>query len=209
MGRSRIIQATWVIKMHQEFALDDDSNKKIINKYFPGNCGHTVDQWSFYKSTFIEDILQSYLSHIVQSVQSYVRKECSKPFFKIELCPTTGTEGSKNTFGSTYFQGRLFKIFYPSRYIIEKNSYLKTDIKEVRLGIGHELGHLVFEVGKGKTSIKDEEIFCSLFAIVCLADKTSFYKYETKNINYSSFEDIVRIMSLLHNQKKEKYNVSY
>lgn len=177
------------------------ANKKSIHSFL-GADADVNERQNLYEINFKENISQAYLSHIVCVVEQYVREQLNKPFFAIKLRPSNLKEIGL-VCKSQYSLNRYFQIFYPTG----------ADEKQVRLGIAHELGHLVYLIWTQTENYLSNdpkaEQFASLFAIIAVADRCDFYQKRAKNFVHKSFDEIVRTMSLLHNTKNGKHNLSH
>lgn len=194
---------------------------------------NVVDDFdNIYKKHFIPHIRIGYLSHIVSSVRAWYIQNITKnnPVFDINLIPVGSVKIDENDSNFTngfrinfFSHGDIISdiieeyerlthiaIFYP-----EKSEDM--NIKSIRLGIAHELGHAILvglaiekeidkkTIDKIKTERKNnfkksdssipvsatEEKLSSLLGVILLAEKCDFHINHYETYMYDSFEDIV------------------
>ena len=150
-----------------------------------------------------KDIEGQYLAHIIRAMEHYLQNKTGNPFFKIECRPVNCNYPFLNI-GAHYFQGRFFTIYY----------HPKMDIKQLRVYLAHELGHLfIIEIlnnayEKKFTENDNTEPLSSIFGIFTILDKNEFYEKNAKQLNHKSWQEILADFSQLHNKNKNKLNIS-
>ncbi len=147
-----------------------------------------------------EKISLEFLSHMVSALEKMAREVTGTDLFVIELKPHPEKKKEfSNIFSSKYSPKRFFTIYYPE----------DMEPKQKRVGIAHELGHLyLLLLLEHSDIINGDEALCSIFSIITIADRCQFYKKESKKYIHSSIQSIIKDMSLLHNTKQGKYNIS-
>lgn len=214
------------------YALNNDIIQKYFDKLTPEYIKTFKDE---YTKQFIPIISTRYLSHAVASIRCWYVENIIKnnPIFDINLILSPEVkiddddEDCVNKFRIIFYShGKEMEnviaeyqnlthisIFYP-----EESKYL--DIKQIRIGIAHELGHTILvglaiqgvinkniikeikqeqktNLEKNKESIRvspTEEDLASLIGIILLAEKCAFHVDYYDDYMYSSLRDIVEPM---------------
>lgn len=184
------------------FKIDDEKIKIIIDSFKTEKIKKKQVEsiQSYYNNECANLIRKEYVSHLVSAIEKIAREKTNNKLFAINLIPRDfSIDNLSDTFTGRYRKHRYYNIFYQENM----------DEEELRLGIAHELAHLLFIMITKDEDLKNDEILCSIFAIIAIADRTDFYKNRAVNFTYDgSFDKIVRIMSLLHNKNKQKHNMS-
>jgi hypothetical protein len=152
-----------------------------------------------------DDMKRHYLAHVIRAMEEKLRNIPGNEMFRI-ICSPVG-ENSKNI-GITsahYYKGRYFAIFY----------HPKTDEKQLRIMLAHELGHLFLvelvnaqsdsPLFNEKTMIEPMSTILGIFTIL---DKNEFYHNKTAPFKHASPDEVLHDFSLLKNRNKNKLNLS-
>lgn len=184
------------------FDIDAENTKKIIGSFAKGVVTKKrVDLIKSIYDDFCKSLIRKeYLSHLVSAVEKIARNKTKNLLFVINLIPIDFSKDNlSDTFTGRYRKDRYYNIFYQENI----------DEDELRLGVAHEIAHLLFIMITKNEHLEDDEILCSIFAIIAIADRTDFYKNKAIKFTYNgSFDTIVSKMSLLHNKNNQKYNIS-
>ena len=185
-----------------DFSITSDLVKKIIHQ-----CNVSADKveslCQFYK-TFSEDMKSQYLAHVIRTMEERLRKISGNEMFRIVCSPVDASAKELGIAGAHYYAKRYFAIFY----------HPKTDEKQLRVMLAHELGHLFLVEWANamwgadydeKTII---EPVSTLFGILIILDKNEFYHNKTTTFKHSSPEEVLRDFSLLRNRDSGKLNIS-
>jgi len=144
---------------------------------------------------------QHYLAHLIRTMEETLRKLPGYELFCIVDSPTSGEGRLLDMAGSQYFPQRLFVMYYDPR----------TDEKQLRNMLAHELGHLFLTefFNAGAWDNKDiVERYSTLFGIFAILDKNDFYHNKTKPFKHDKLEDVLDDFILMHNRKLGKLNTS-
>jgi len=157
-----------------------------------------------YQETISTAIKQQYLAHVIRTMEEALRKLPDNEMFRIICTPVA--EDSKNIgiASAHYYKGRFFAIYY----------HPKTNEKQLRIMLAHELGHLflieLVNTGLGynyseKTQIEPVSTLMGLFTIL---DKNDFYHNKTVPYKHPTPDDVLDDFKLLLNRVRGINNLS-
>jgi Zn-dependent peptidase ImmA (M78 family) len=153
---------------------------------------------------FANDMKRQYLAHVIRTMEERLRQISGNEMFRIVCSPVDETSKVLGIAGAQYFKNRYFAIYY----------HPKTEEKQLRVLLAHELGHLfLIELMNSKLDQQfDEktkiEPLATLFGIFTIFDKNEFYHNKTTPFKHKSPEEILSDFSLLMNRGDGKLNVS-
>jgi Zn-dependent peptidase ImmA (M78 family) len=157
----------------------------------------------FYKK-FANDMKRQYLAHVIRTMEERLRQISGNEMFRIVCSPVDETSKILGIAGAQYFKNRYFAIYY----------HPKTEEKQLRVLLAHELGHLfLIELVNSKFDQRyDEktkiEPLATIFGIFTIFDKNEFYHNKTAPFKHKSPEEILSDFSLLRNRDNDILNIS-
>ena len=182
----------WVYNL--AFKIENEQEKVIAEKFNVKN--DVVSTLNTHYEKFLKPgISLEYLSHVVSALEKIARGITENPLFIINLEPI---DNSFSVCSSKYAVKRFFTVYYPK----------DADDLQKRVGIAHELGHLYLLLRLDTDNLDGDEVLCSIFSILAIADRCYFYQEKSKEYIHSSLEHLIGTMALLHNTKNGKKNIS-
>jgi hypothetical protein len=188
-----------------DFTITDEIIAKIAKQYHVPE-GHVRDWQRFYRS-FTDDIKRQYLAHIIRTMEERLRRISGNEMFRIICSPVDADAKELGIARAKYYKNRYFAVFYHPR----------TNEKQLRVLLAHELGHLfLIEMlnstldGEAKPYDETMEIepAATIFGIFAIFDKNDFYHNKTMPFMHRSSEEILNDFSLLTNRDNDILNIS-
>ena len=137
-------------------------------------------------------------------MEDALRELPGNEMFRIICTPIAEDSRDIGIASSHYYKGRFFAIYY----------HPKTDDKQLRVMLAHELGHLFLvklansSLGMDyneKTRIEPASTILGIFTIL---DKNQFYHNMTAPFKHKTSDEVLSDFQLLHNRKRGTLNVS-
>jgi hypothetical protein len=123
----------------------------------------------------VNGMKQQYLAHVIRTIEDRLRSLPGNEMFRIICSPVKGSEMSTGIASARYYKNRYFAIYY----------HPKTEEKQLRVMLAHELGHL-FLVEMFNASLKKDydentlmEPVPTVFGVFTILDKNDFYYSKT------------------------------
>ena len=145
----------------------------------------------------------SYFAHSIRKIEQYILRKYGKHYHVITYATTTQNKKSKIT-----FRDQCCEIRLPSECE-------DIDDRKIRLTLGHELGHLVYNIDKLKNpeilenekASDEEEQYAWEFAFYVVRMKSDEHKnnIERKKFIYSDEELKLSLSNVLKTKKPEIY----
>jgi len=185
-----------------DFTVTDEIIAKIAVQY------NRPKEWvgearRFYEHCII-NMKQQYLAHLIRTMEEQLRKISGNPMFRIVCSPVEETAKELGIARAQYFKNRYFAIYY----------HPKTDEKQLRMLLAHELGHL-FLVEMANSTFNEQytektevEPAATIFGILAIIDKNDFYHNKTPTFMHHSVEEILNDFMLLHHRNTGILNIS-
>jgi hypothetical protein len=157
----------------------------------------------FYQQ-FAVDMKRQYLAHVIRTMEERLRIVSGNEMFRIVCSPVDESAKELGIAGAHYYKGRYFTVFY----------HPKTDEKQLRVLLAHELGHLFLLEFVNSTQGRDYnektmmEPLSTILGIFTILDKNEFYHNKTAPFRHKSPEDVLDDFSLLQNRNRNQLNVS-
>lgn len=173
--------------MHKDFKIDSNI-LEYISKKFNVNL-NDIQIFKKYFEKECQNIVESqYLAHIIRLFEILIRKKTKNPLFIILLKPFI--DEKLNYFGQIeHIKGKFAKISYP-KYDNTKDN--KEYIRQIRVIIAHELGHLfISELLDKNAQDFTSHPYSSIFGILTIIEKNRFYEDNAKNYNHNSCNHII------------------
>ena len=183
------------------FTIDDALISKLAQDY--GIEKKYIESLFRIYRGFSGNIKQQYLAHIIRAMETTLRDVSHNPLFQIVCSPVDAASKELGIVRATYYKNEYFAIFY----------HPKTDEKQLRELLAHELGHLFLVEWFNSTtdSQYNEKLFIeplsTIFGIFTMFDKNRWYHNEAARYRQSP-EDILKDFSLLNNRSGHKFNIS-
>jgi len=185
-----------------DFTITDEIITKVARQY--NIPKEQVEGWQQFYKAFTDEMRQQYLAHIIRTMEEHLRKVSGNEMFRIVCSPVDENAKVLGIARAQYFKKRYFAIYYHPR----------TDEKQLRILLAHELGHLFLIEMINSTLDKqyDEstrvEPAATIFGIFAIFDKNEFYHNKTTPFMHKTPEEILNDFSLLHNRDNGKLNIS-
>lgn len=185
-----------------DFSVTDEVISKISKQYDASI--ETVKAMKDYYDGFAKNMEQQYLAHVIRTMEERLRDVSGNPMFQIVCSPVDESSKQLGLAGAQYFRNRCFVIYYHPR----------TEVKQLRVQLAHELGHLFLiefvnsifnKEYDEKTNI---EPLATILGILAIFDKNDFYYNRIKSVKHKSPQDILDDFSLLKNRSKDRLNLS-
>ena len=185
-----------------DFTITDEIVSQIAQQY--RTTKERVETIRKFYVKFSSDMKQHYLAHLIRTMEERLRKISGNAMFRIVCSPTDETSKELGIASSQYYRNRYFAIYY----------HPKTNEKQLRVLLAHELGHLfLIELANStRDSHYDEktelEPLATIFGILAIFDKNEFYHNKTAPFKHKSPEEILDDFSLLRNRNNGNFNES-
>jgi len=124
--------------------------------------------------------------------------------FRIICTPIAEDSRDIGIASAHYYKGRFFAIYY----------HPKTDEKQLRIMLAHELGHLflleLFYTSFGFNYNKETEIepLSTIMGIFIILDKNEFYYNKTTPFKHTTLDNVLNDFKLLLNRGNDIKNLS-
>ena len=150
-------------------------------------------------SKVISDVKNQYLAHIIRCMETYLRKLTNNEMFQINCYPLDPKSPVINVGCAQYFPKKYFSVFF----------HPNMDVKQLRVCLAHELGHLFIIEALNDTKNDTDaylnketltEPLSTIFGIFTIMDKNNFYKDCSQKFNHKTWEDIIQ--EFIHLQNK-------
>ena len=151
-----------------------------------------------------EGMKRHYLAHVIRTMEEELRKLPGNDMFQICCTPVAEDSRDIGIASAHYYKGRYFSIYY----------HPKTDGKQLRIMLAHELGHLfllelINTAGGYDYNIKTQiEPISTIMGIFTILDKNEFYHNKTVPFKHTSPDDVIKDFTLLLNRRKNIINIS-
>ena len=145
---------------------------------------------------------RQYLAHIIRTLEDLLRKATGNEMFRIICSPVDENSRNIGIARAQYFPKRYFAIYY----------HPKTDEKQLRVLLAHELGHLFLVELMSTTFDKryDEttmaEPASTILGIFTILDKNNFYHNRITPFKHQTPDDVIGDFNHLLNRDSKKYN---
>jgi Zn-dependent peptidase ImmA (M78 family) len=185
-----------------DFCVTDEVESKIAD-LFDVPKERVKDLNDFYK-TIANDMKRQCLSHVIRTMEEILRKLPGNEMFQIICSPIDENSKNLGIASAHYYKGRYFAIFY----------HQKTDEKQLRIMLAHELGHLfLVELYNSYFNAQNDEQtliepVSTILGIFIILDKNEFYHNKTAPFKHNCLEDVLKDFSLLKNRDEGKFNIS-
>jgi hypothetical protein len=177
---------------------------KIVSKTFCISENTVINFHNIYQNVIADTMKRHYLAHVIRAMEEKLRDIPGNEMFRIICTPVAADSKNIGIAGSCYYKGRFFAIFY----------HPKTDEKQLRIMLAHELGHLfLVELVNSKTgSNYDEkteiEPISTILGIFTILDKNEFYHNKTAPFKHNTADDVIKDFQLLSNRDQGILNIS-
>ena len=185
-----------------DFTITDEIVAKIIKQY--NATKKQVEAWKQFYETFAVDMKQQYLAHVIRTMEERLRRASGNEMFRIVCSPVDANAKELGIARAQYYKNRYFAIYYHPR----------TDEKQLRVLLAHELGHLFMVEMLNLTYDKqyDEttqiEPAATIFGIFAILDKNEFYHNKIAPFKHKTPEEVLDDFRLLHNRDNDIINIS-
>jgi hypothetical protein len=185
-----------------DFSVTDEIESKISNRF--GVAKEIVENLNDFYKTFANDMKRQYLAHVIRTMEERLRKLPGNEMFRIICSPIDENSKDLGIANAHYYKGRYFAIFY----------HPKTDEKQLRIMLAHELGHLfLVDLYNSRSDRKiDErtmiEPLSTILGVLTILDKNEFYHNKTAPFKHNSPDAVLDDFSLLKNRDEKKFNIS-
>jgi hypothetical protein len=185
-----------------DFRVTNEVESKISDLF--GVSKEQVKNLNAFFQTVTDSMKQQYLAHIIRTMEEKLRKLPNNEMFRIICSPIDENSRNLGIASAHYYKGRYFAIYY----------HPKTDEKQLRIMLAHELGHLfLVDLYNSFFDLKiDEntmiEPMSTIFGVFTILDKNEFYHNKTTPFKHHSIDDVLGDFSLLKNRSEKKLNIS-
>lgn len=185
-----------------DFTITDEIVTKIAKQY--NTTKEQVEGWQRFYEVFAVDMRQQYLAHMIRTMEERLRRISGNEMFRIVCSPVDADSKKLGIARAQYYKNRYFAIYYHPR----------TDEKQLRILLAHELGHLfIIEMLNSTLDMQYNESTqieptATIFGIFAIFDKNEFYHNKTAPFKHKTPEDILDGFSLLHNRDNDVLNTS-
>ena len=185
-----------------DFTITDEIVAQITKQY--NTTKERVENLRSFYGNFANDMKRQYLAHVIRTMEERLRQVSGNEMFRIVCSPVDETSKVLGIASAQYYKKRYFAIYY----------HPKTDEKQLRVLLAHELGHLFLIELVNSTFDKqyDEktqiEPLATILGILTIFDKNDFYHNKTAPFKHKSPDDILKDFSLLRNRSNDILNVS-
>jgi len=185
-----------------DFTITDEIITKIAQRY--DTSKEQVEALQQFYQAFVDDMKQQYLAHIIRTMEERLRKVSGNEMFRIVCSPVDATAKELGIARAQYYKNRYFAVYYHPR----------TDEKQLRILLAHELGHLfLIEMINSTFDMQCNEDTkveptATIFGIFAILDKNDFYHNKTRPFMHKTPEEILDDFSLLHNRSNDILNIS-
>jgi hypothetical protein len=156
-----------------------------------------------YQKKISSAMKRHYLAHIIRTMEDTLRNLPGNEMFRIICTPVAEDSKDIGIACSHYYKGRFFAIYY----------HPKTNEKQLRIMLAHELGHIFFLelVSSSKVPNLDAktviELSSTVMGIFTILDKNEFYHNGTAPFKHASVVEVLNDFKLLHNRNHNVINI--
>ena len=185
-----------------DFTATDEIVSKISAQFNAKE--ETVNTCRDFYRKFAVDMKRQYLAHVIRTMEEQLRTVSGNEMFRIVCSPVDESSKELGIAGAHYYKGRYFAIFYHPR----------TDEKQLRVLLAHELGHLFLLEFVNSTLDKQYnektmiEPLSTILGIFTILDKNEFYHNKTAPFKHKTPEEVLADFSLLKNRAASTLNIS-
>jgi len=140
---------------------------------------------------FYEIVRLQHLAHLMRAMELYVRKKTNNRAFKIvwKKMPDDYKTSSLSAVG----------LKWDDRYGIVTPAKLdnKDDLRQLRVYVAHELGHLFYAVQHSDKEKDDKthQKMANIFGVFAMLERNDFYIEKAPNIPHTSWREVIRDFS--------------
>ena len=160
--------------------------------------------YKVYRNKLSTAMKRHYLAHIIRAMEERLRELPSNEMFRIICTPVAEDSRDIGIACAHYYKGRFFAIYY----------HPKTNEKQLRIMLAHELGHLflleLVNTGLGYNYSENLQIepTSTILGIFTILDKNDFYHNKTVAFKHNSPDDVLNDFQLLLNRVRGICNLS-
>jgi hypothetical protein len=185
-----------------DFTVTDEIISKISVQFKVPKL-HVKQLYELYEE--ISDAMKlQYLAHVIRTMEDKLRELPGNEMFRIVCSPFSQDSKDLGIASARYYRGRYFAIFY----------HPKTDEKQLRMLLAHELGHLFLvelfnsRLSRDYTEKTQIEPSSTILGIFTILDKNEFYYNKTSPFKHASPDQVLTDFFLLKNRFDEILNIS-
>lgn len=185
-----------------DFRATDETVLQISAQF--GVDEHTVTVLRNFYRQFSEDMKFQYLAHVIRTMEERLRKVSKNQLFRIVCTPIDENSKQLGIACAQYYKNNYFAIYY----------HPKTDPKQLRVLLAHELGHLFLvellnsTLDESYTEEDTMEPLSTVLGILVILDKNEFYHNKTVPYKHKTPDEVIKDFSLLLKRDGGQFNIS-
>ena len=177
-----------------DFTVTDEIVSQIAKQF--NTTKEQVENLRQFYDGFAVDMKQQYLAHVIRTMEERLRRISGNEMFRIVCSPVDSNSKVLGIARAQYYKKRYFAIYYHPR----------TDEKQLRVLLAHELGHLfLIEYANStfdwqydeKTNVEPLSTILGIFTIL---DKNEFYHNKTTPFKHATPDDVLHDFKLMLNR---------
>lgn len=136
---------------------------------------------------FYKVVRLQHLAHLMRAMELYVQEKTNNQTFKIVWCKMS----DKNVTSAVSLKWNdKYGIVTPAKL----NNDDDDDLRQLRVYVAHELGHLFFSTQHPEESKNDKlnQDMANIFGVFAMLERNEFYDKKVTKIRHNSWEDVVR-----------------
>lgn len=176
-------------KISSVFVVPEDQVKKLFK---------------LYQNKISKSLKRHYLAHVIRTMEETLRELPGNEMFRIICTPIDEHSTDIGIASAHYYKGRFFAIYY----------HPKTNEKQLRIMLAHELGHLFLielfnkSFGENYDETTQTEPISTILGIFTILDKNEFYHNKTTPFKHNSPEEVLDDFKLMANRNIGIKNIS-
>lgn len=185
-----------------DFTVTDDLITKIAARF--GATEDAVKRLHNFYQKLASGMKQQYLAHVIRTMEEQLRSVPGSEMFRIVLSPLAESSKDMGIASAQYYDKCYYAIYY----------HPKTEEKQLRVLLAHELGHL-FLLELANAAQKNTyapanmlEPLSTIFGVFMMLDKSDFYHNRAAPFRHKSADEVLQDFSLIANRSADKLNVS-
>ena len=122
-----------------------------------------------------------HLAHLMRAMELYVREATGNPVFRIVWCEMT----DQKVTSAVSFE-------WEDKYGIVIPADLENDLRQLRIYVAHELGHLFFSIQRPENDDKKtHQDMANIFGVFAMLERNDFYQEKAPGIIHHTCEEVI------------------
>jgi hypothetical protein len=131
---------------------------------------------------FYKMVTLQHLAHLMRAMELYVREKTNNQTFRIVWCKMS----DQNVTSAISFK-------WKDKYGIVIPASLENNLRQLRVYVAHELGHLFYFTQHPKESkdVKLNQDMANIFGVFAMLERNEFYDKKATKIRHNSWNEVI------------------